>query len=322
MPMAGRIGGKEVELLDDRVQALVDRLNSLKDGNDAVAELLACGRKAVKPLRQFLLHGRPSNIFRPRQLAVEALAALGAKEVLIEYLARDNEIPDPVDRYGEEAVENTAARLLARWRDEDVYDALLPLLRRKPMPGVIETIGEFGRTEAIQDFVRALGDDIARGSAEEALWKVGEAAKPALLDAALTPMPSVAEESPSSLRRRRSALRVLAGLRLSVEDWHRLAVLTADRDPEVAARAARIALLVVDERWKHRAVRRLAELLPAADPFLQTEIETWLLGRSDIAESAVDEEIALRRLVAPVGDSADAALRLLLAVKNRIQREK
>ena len=53
----------------------------------------------------------------------------------------------PVDRYGEEAVENTAARLLGGWRDEEVYNVLLRLLRRKPMPGVIETIGEYRRTE-------------------------------------------------------------------------------------------------------------------------------------------------------------------------------
>ena len=308
--------------MDDRIQELVDRLNSLKDGEDAVADLLACGRKAIKPLRQFLLHGKPSHIFQPRQHAVEALARLGAKEVLVEYLTRGNEIPDPVDRYGEEAVENTAARFLARWRDEDVYNALLPLLRRKPMPGVIETIGEFGRAEAIPEFISALGDDIARGPAEEALWKVGEAAQSALLEAALTPLPSVAEESPSSLRRRRSSLRLLAGLPLSAEDWHRLAVLTADRDPEVAARAARIALLVADERWKHRAVRRLVELLPDADTFLQTEIENWLVRRSDISESAIDEEIALRRLAASAGGSADTTLRLLLAVKNRFGRKR
>ena len=308
--------------MDDRIQELVDRLNSLKDGEDAVADLLACGKKAIKPLRQFLLHGKPSHIFQPRQHAVEALAGLGAKEVLVEYLTRGNEIPDPVDRYGEEAVENTAARLLARWRDEDVYNVLLPLLRRKPMPGVIETIGEFGRTEAIPDFIRALGDDIARGPAEEALWKVGEAARLALLDAALTPVPSVAEESPSSLRRRRSTLRLLAGLSLSAEDWHRLAVLTADRDPEVAARAARIALRVADERWKHRAVRCLVKLLLDADTFLQAEIESWFLRRPDIAESAIEEEIALRRLAASAGDSAGTALRLLLAVKNRFGRKR
>jgi hypothetical protein len=308
--------------LDDRIQELVDRLNSLKDGEDAVADLLACGRKAIKPLRQFLLHGKPSHIFQPRQHAVEALAGLGAKEVLVEYLTRGSEIPDPVDRYGEEAVENTAARLLARWRDEDVYNVLLPLLRRKPMPGVIETIGEFGRTEAIPDFIRALGDDIARGPAEEALWKVGEAARLELLDAALTPVPSVAEESPSSQRRRRSTLRLLAGLSLSAEDWHRLAVLTADPDPEVAARAARIALRVADERWKHRAVRCLVKLLLDADPFLQAEIESWLLRHSGIAESAIEEEIALRRLAASAGDSAGSALRLLLAVKNRFGRKR
>jgi hypothetical protein len=307
---------------DEGIEQLVDRLNSLKDGEHVAAELMACGKKAIRSLRRFLLDGKPSHIFQPRQHAVEALAGLGAKEVLIEYLARDKEVPDPVDRYGEEAVENTAARLLARWRDEDVYNVLLPLLRRKPMPGVVETIGEFGRTEAIPYFIRALEDDIARGPAEEALWKVGEPARPALLDAALTPEPTVAEESPSSMRRRRSAMRLLAMLPLAAEDWSRLAVLTTDRDPEISARAARVALLAADDRWKHRAVRRLAELLPKADSFLQAEIESWLLRYSAIAENAIDEEIALRRLAASESGSGDTALRLLLGVKNRIGRKR
>jgi len=313
------VRGHSGRLAEGGVQELVERLNALKDGDNAVAELLECGRKAIEPLRRFLLHGKPSHIFQPRQRAVEALAALGAKEVLIEYLIRDEEIPDPVDRYGEEAVQSTAARLLARWRDDDVYDVLLPLLRRKPMPGVIETIGEFGRTEAIPYLVDALGDDVSRGPAEEALRKAGEVARPALLNAAVTPDPSAAEESPSSLRRRRAALRLLARVSLSAEEWGRLAVLTRDGDPEIAARTGRIALLVADERWKDRAVRRLVELLPQVDSFLQAEIESWLAPHADTAQGALDEEIALRRLAAPAGSSADAAVRLLLAVRKRLE---
>lgn len=233
---------------EERVQGLVDRLNSLKEGELAVADLVACGERAVEPLRRFLLYGKASGIFQPRQHAVEALAELGAKDALLEYLAFEKDISDPVDCYGEEAVENTAARLLAGWRGEDVYNALLRLLRRKPMPGVIETIGEYRRPGTIPDFIGALGDDIARGPAEEALRKVGETAHRALLDAARTPVPSADDESPSSLRRRASALRLLAERNLSEEDGRTLAALTRDRDPEIAARACWIALLVGEDR--------------------------------------------------------------------------
>src|SRR3972149_5378221 len=222
---------------EEYVQRLVDAPDSLKEGELAVVELVACGKRAGEPLRRFLLYGKPNGIFQPRQHAVEALAELGAKDVLLEYLAFEKQISDPVDRYGEEAVENTAARLLGGWRDEDVYNALLRLLRSKPMPGGIATLGEYRRPGTIPDFIGALGHDIARGPAEEALRKVGETAHRALLDAALAPVPSAADESPSSLLRRASALRLLPHRRLSAGELRNLAALTCDRDPEIAARA-------------------------------------------------------------------------------------
>jgi len=306
---------------EERVQGLVDRLNSLKDGDLAVAELAACGKRAVEPLRRFLLYGKPNGIFQPRQHAVEALAELGAKDVLLEYLAFEKQISDPVDRYGEEAVENTAARLLGGWRDEDVYNALLRLLRRKPMPGVIETIGEYRRTETIPDFIRALGDDVAGGPAEEALRTVGEPARRPLLNAALSPVPSAADETPSSLRRRASALRLLADRNLSAEDWRNLAALTRDRDPEIAARACWIALLVAEDSCRQLAVRRLVEVLPEADLFLQTEMESWLVRRFDCARIVLDEEIARRQPATEAVRSPDKVLRFLLAVKRRAESE-
>jgi hypothetical protein len=306
---------------EERVQRLVDRLNSLKEGELAVVELVACGKRAVEPLRRFLLYGKPSGIFQPRQRAVEALAELGAKDVLLEYLTFEKHISDPVDRYGEEAVENTAARLLAGWRDEEVYNVLLRLLSRKPMPGVIETIGEYRRPGTIPDFVSALGDDIARIPAEEALRKVGESARWALRDAALTPVPSAADETPSSLRRRTSALRLLAERNLSAEDWRNLAALTRDHDPEIAARACWIALLVAEESCKQLAVRRLVDVLPEADLFLQTEIEGWLLRCFGSARIVIDEEIARRQPATEDTQSPDKVLRFLLAVKRRTETE-
>lgn len=306
---------------EERVQKLVDRLNSLKEGEFAVVELVACGKGAVEPLRRFLLYGKPNGIFQPRQHAVEVLAELGAKDVLLEYLTFEKHISDPVDRYGEEAVENTAARVLGGWRDEDVYNVLLRLLRGKPMPGVIETIGEYRRTEAIPDFIRALGDDVAGGPAEEALRKVGEPARRPLMDAALTPVPSAADETPSSLRRRAAALRLLAERNLSVEDGRNLAALTRDRDPEIAARACRIALLGAEESRRQLAVRRLVEVLPDADLFLQTEIEGWLLRCFDSARIVLDEEIARRQPVTEATRSTDKVMRFLLAVKRRAETE-
>ena len=65
----------------------------------AAAALIGCGARAIPPLRSFLLQGRPRGIYQPRQLAVETLGQLGAKDVLLEYLNKPLAIKDPVVRH-------------------------------------------------------------------------------------------------------------------------------------------------------------------------------------------------------------------------------
>ncbi len=304
---------------DGEIGKLIERLNSLKEGVRSAADLARCGQRAVEPLRRFLLDGKPSGIFQPRQRAVEALAELGARDVLIEYLTTERQISDPVDRYGEEAVEGTAARLLAEWRDDEVYRILLWLLRRRALPGLIEALGGFRRSEVIPDFITALGDSIGRSFAEEALAKLGEAAQWALMVTARTPLPSADHETPTSLCRRRSALRLLAQLRVSAEEWHTLSPMADDRDPEISARVNRIALAAPDESGRKRAASRLIGMLPNAPWFLQIEIEGWLLEYSDITRGVIEDEIAARRLAADAGGSTDDVLPRLLRLKHKIE---
>jgi len=133
------------ELTQAEIRRLVESLNSLQDGELAVDALIGCGQTAIPPLREFLLHGRPSVIYQPRQRAVRALAELGAKEVLVEYLRQRKLIADAALRFGEEAVENTAARALAAWKTDDVLQVLLRVARARKLPGVIEALGQFGR---------------------------------------------------------------------------------------------------------------------------------------------------------------------------------
>lgn len=307
---------------DDAIEREIEQLNSLREGERTVARLVACGARAIEPLRRFLLEGKPSHIFQPRQWAVEALARLGAREVLIEYLARDQEITDPEARFGEDAVVGTAARLIAAWRDAETAQFLLGLLRRKPLPGLLTALGELRLTEAIPELIVALGDDLARPFAEEALAKIGEAAHPALVAAALTRQPSVDEETPSSLLRRRSVLRLLIALKLATADWQALSCLADDAAQEIAAHAQRIALAAAAEGGKEYAVRRLLRML--ADPpswALQIEIERWLGERAALALAAIEEEIACLR-----GATDDGPLdkwgQRLLALKRRIEKSR
>lgn len=305
------------DLPEEEIEALVQSLNSLHEGELGIDMLVACGARAIQPLRRFLLEGKPSGIFVPRQRAVRALAELGAKDVLLDYLLHDEQNADPVAAHGEEALRNTAARALAAWQTEDVYQALRRVFVRRRLVGIIEALGEFRRPEALPELVAALEDDFCRSSAEDALRKMGELAHGVLIDAARTPDPSGAHERPASRRRRRCALRLLESLRLCVEDWHQVAALLHDQDPEIAARAAAIAFMVADEVDKKLAVKRLIEVLPAADWMLQGEIEAWLSKNVDVALPEISKEIE-RRLVAPASFQAkDDVLRLLLNIRRR-----
>jgi hypothetical protein len=154
------------------IRRLVEKVNSLLEGEEAAAALVACGQGAVEPLREFLMEGRPSGIYQPRRWAVEALAGLHAKDVLLEYLRRDRPIPDAVARMGEEAVQNAAATALKQWPSEEVCGVLTGILQRRHLAGAVTTLGELGHTEAIPFIVAALEDDVCRATAENALQKM------------------------------------------------------------------------------------------------------------------------------------------------------
>ncbi len=202
----------------DHIEKLVESLARLYDAPKAASELIALGPEAVGPLRRLLFRREPSGIHEPRWWAVRVLARLGAYSVLVEFLGSDRQIDDPVERIGEEAVMNTAARAISRARSEKTYRVLLELARRRPLPGVLEALGEFQREEVIPLLTAALEDDVARGSAEDVLKRFGIAASRDLADAALRKTPPDAE-SPSSLRRRRSALRLLLEMRTAADFW-------------------------------------------------------------------------------------------------------
>jgi hypothetical protein len=307
------------DLPEEGIEALVQSLNSLHEGELGIDMLVACGERAVPPLRRFLLEGRPNGIFVPRQRAVRALAELGAKGVLLDYLRLERSIPDPVGAQGEEAVKNTAARALSAWRTEEVYQALRETLHHHRLTGAIETLGEFRRPEAVPELVDALEDDFCRSSAEDALRKLGEVPHSALVEAARTPEPSGSHESAPSRSRRRSVLRLLESLRLLTEDWHQIGALVYDRDPEIAARACAVALAVADAADQQHAVKRLIELFPASNWLLQGEIQEWLEKYLGIALPSIGEEIDRRQAAPAPAQATDHVLRMLLALRRKAQ---
>jgi len=305
---------------DGEISSYMEKLNSLKEGEGAVAKLIACGRSAIEPLRQYLLEGRPSVVYHSRRWAVEALAALGAKDVLLEYLKQKKDIADPALRLGEEAVESAAARELIRWPGEEVYQVLLGIAQERCLPGALEALGEFKRPEAVPHLVKALEDDVCRRAAEDALRKIGPPAQPDLIRAAVTPWPSRDAENPLSYLRRRSAVRLLEEMRVTAYQWRLLRPLLNDTNAEILVAAFKIAATVAAAKDTALAGRRLLKALKNADWSVKSEIENALVIFFDAVRAIVEGEIARRHQGSDVERIIDPVLVTLLRVKLRAER--
>jgi hypothetical protein len=304
-----------------KVHRFIDQLYSLNRGKEAVEGLVRCGPAAIMPLRIFLLEGRPRKIFQPRLWAVEALARLGAKGVLVEYLLQKKEIPDPEDRFGEEAVESAAARFLSSWRSQNIYQVLFKLSERRMLLGLIDALAEFKRSESIPYFERALEDDFYRPAAENAFLKLGTISCGALSLSAMTSTArSSMEESSSSLERRRSAVRVLNRIGISAEHWEILKNLISESDQELVVGGAKLGIEFATKVERALIAHRLIELLSSVPWYLQEDLENLLVTVQDEAAADIEEEIAERMGQPEEVRTLDARLRALLRVKRRFER--
>ncbi|OPY07409.1 MAG: hypothetical protein A4E66_02046 [Syntrophus sp. PtaB.Bin001] len=226
------------------------------------------------------------------------------------------EIADPITSFGEEAVENTAARALAAWQTEDVFELLIKLASSRNLAGVIETLGLFRRKEAIPVFIAALKDDICGGVAEQALHLLGEIAKSALI-AILSEASEEEFNSPSELLRKKRAIRILMNLPLNSDEWKALRKLLHDEDLELTVLASMLALDVGGNDDKAAALDNLIEAIPRARWDVQIEVEQCLMKHFDFARDRVEEEIIRRSKSAGIPGAEDSVLQLLLNIQKR-----
>jgi hypothetical protein len=301
------------------VRRLLACLQSLVDGQSAVEELVSCGQSAIPPLREFLLSGRITSVPQPRIWAVEALALLGARDVLIEYLQAPSRAVDAQLQFAEDAVRNTAGRRLSAWRDNETFEILLDLCRKRNLPGVIETLAEFERLEAIPCLDRALDDDMCRIAAEDGLRRLGAAARSALVLSAVTPLPNAEEETPSSLCRRRSALRLLTVSGLERQSWAELRCILAERDPELVVRLAQIGSSVANPSDRVSVAANLVAALGRLPWFVWREAEEALVALAPESVPTIDAELFRRSLKAPLARASDEVLRTLLRLKTTLR---
>lgn len=256
----------------------LDMLCSLHDGDRGVLAAIACGEDAVPGLKAILFRSDPSGLFETRCRAVRALKALGAHNVLAEFLSDPHLAADPVQRMGDEAVVNTAARAIETGvRDGKVFRLLLRLAHARPyLAGVIEALARYDQTEAVPALVRALGEDASRPAAEAGLMRIGKAAGGALVAAATSCWPSAANESDGNRRKRRSALGLLACIADTGQVWPQLRDLIHDADPRISFLACKFCLIHATTAERSKAVERLNDLLPSADWMLREDIHECL----------------------------------------------
>lgn len=268
------------------IERAIARLKSFQDDDLSILSVVAYGQRAVPALRAMLFEREPSGLYQPRCRAVEALAALGAYEILIEFLQAERTIADPIERLGEDAVINAAARGLAKVRQRRVFELLLRLAQRPTLTGVIGALGTFGQVEAIPVLIDALEDDASRLTAESALKKLGRPARAALLKAAAAI--SRERESESRTRQLRSALGLLAKMGIPRNAWPFLRPLLRDPDAKAAVLACQICLDHASVVERRRCARRLIELLMRDDWMLREDIEACLVGHLDSARQEIE----------------------------------
>ncbi|HUW64991.1 MAG TPA: hypothetical protein VMW83_09895 [Spirochaetia bacterium] len=153
---------------------------------------------------------------------------------------------------------------------------MLEAADRKLLAGVVDTLGEYRRDEAVPIFAAALGEDFCRLAAANAFRKMGASACLYLLQLADCPAPSSDAETESSRRRRRSALRLFVELHQSEDLPEIIRSLVADADNQMAVLACSLCLPRVSPPEMEKVVARLVDMLDSSDLMLRADVEDLL----------------------------------------------
>jgi hypothetical protein len=173
--------------------------------------------------------------------------------------------------------------------------------------------------EAIPAFDRALEDDVCRPAAEEGLRRLGVRARNALLLSAATPLPDAGEETPSSLRRRRSVFSLLVEAGIGDIGWMEVRpLLPGNQDPEITVRLAQLAALGAVEKDRRMAAERLVTALSRVPWYVQKEAENALVALAPESTPFVEAEHSRRGERPPRARASDETLRVLTRVRTKL----
>jgi hypothetical protein len=163
--------------------------------------------------------------------------------------------------------------------------------------------------------LKALEDDVCRRSAEEGIRAIAASEKPVLLQAAHKISPGE-DETPSERQRRRSIVRILSELELTVDEWSRLKPLLHDKDKEIAVLTAEMGVDWGPSEERIAAAEFLIRCLEWAHWFLQIRIQDCLTRNYPAVHELIEKQIDLRRLISRKEPLVDTILRILERVRS------
>lgn len=232
-----------------QIESLIQALESLTGGELAVDLLVASGQRAITPLGELLLHGKPRTIAIPRCRAARALGGLEAQAELLAYFDKVEPPSDPIVLFAEDTVRSTVAHELMRWRDDEVFATLLKAMTQRATLGLIEALGELRRSEAVPLLFEKLEDDLCSKAAFAALCRTPEQTRDYAVLAARG-AEQTGLRGPGASRLRRGAAELFRKLGISRAAWQDISWLLDDQDPTVVLCVASAGFHVaLEEEW-------------------------------------------------------------------------
>ncbi len=304
-------------------QELIQQLNDPTRSSQALLALMLKGNEGVLALAEYLRTSKPSSLPEARLLAVEGLRALKGSQALSALVCvaseRLDEIADPVTRLAEETVASHAAEALGDFPDPLAREALLELVKGKPLIGVAEALAKSWDARAVPYLVSWLADDFVAEAAGRALRRGGSSAFSTLVDSLHDEQARREPESGASQRRRARVLEILDDLIKSAE-MNLIEDLLNDPVEMVRLNSARILLNKGSANQQHCAVHTVLPLLDSKERAVRTLSEETLLDHFAIGHSLIEQEIQRREDSGELAEQffpRESTLRILLRIQNK-----
>jgi HEAT repeat protein len=299
------------------VDAAVERLLNLHDGEGAIPDVVAWGDIAI-PRLESLLRGPSEAVPHTRCWAADALAGIGSPSAIAALLRalRDTSartLP-PQLQEAESVVIGRIAHHLSIVPGATVSDALLETLRAHPSSqSCVRAVAGRLDGRALPLLVGCLFEDSVRTAAAQALTGFGSLALPYLAQAVALPSIHGASEAPTHIEGRRAAAEALGEWLMNgtvARKEHALEVqtslATALHDPQ---RCIRLAAAIALSRTNCEEVNLVAEVL-----VLALEEATW--PQLEVVMRAIEDvgTAALCMLVAAIASGVSPKCQRIRAV--------